>query len=216
MITLEQRIARLESLLTRIMSEVKSDIRVALPAKVVSFNPSKQTVSCIPTVRELVNLNGKVSYKDLPILEDVPIIMPRAGGWVITLPIKPGDECMVVFQDLCIDGWWFRGGIQNWNDLRRHDLSDAIAIFSPWSQPNAISNYSTSEVELRSLDGSIKLSLGPLGANIKAGETNTTGNITSEGTITGEALVAKNGYSGVVTVGTQVLSFANGILISVQ
>ena len=195
MITLEQRIARLEGLLTRIMSEVKSDIRVALPAKVVSFNASKQTISCIPTVRELVNLNGKVSYKDLPILEDVPIIMPRAGGWVITLPIKPGDECMVVFQDLCIDGWWFRGDIQNWNDLRRHDLSDAIAIFSPWSQPNVISNYITDGIELRSIDGSTKITIKNNKISI-LGDLEVTGKINASDTITSNVDVISGTISG--------------------
>lgn len=195
MITLEQRIARLESLLTRIMSEVKSDIRVALPAKVVSFNPSKQTVSCIPTVRELVNLNGKVSYKDLPVLEDVPIIMPRAGGWIITLPIKPGDECMVVFQDLCIDGWWFRGDIQNWNDLRRHDLSDAIAIFSPWSQPNVISSYITDGIELRNIDGSTKITI-KSGKISVLGDLEVTGKINASDTITSADDVISGTISG--------------------
>ena len=153
---------------------------------------------------------------DLPELKDVPIVMPRGGEWIITMPIKVGDECMVIFQDLCIDGWWFRGGIQNWNDLRRHDLSDAIAIFSPWSQPNSISNYNTTDLELRNLEGSIKVSLTSLGLDIKTQETNTSGNLTSKGTITGETLIAKNGYTGVVTVGNQLLSFANGILISVE
>lgn len=195
MITLEQRISRLENLLTRIMSDVKSDIRVALPAKVVSFDATKQTISCIPTVRELVNLNGKVEYKDLPVLEDVPIVMPRAGNWIITLPVKPGDECMVIFQDLCIDGWWFRGDIQNWNDLRRHDLSDAIAIFSPWSQPNVISSYITDGIELKSLDDSTKITIKE-GKILVLGDLEVTGKIHATDTITSDIDVYSASISG--------------------
>lgn len=190
MISLEERIQKLESLIRRISSDVKSETRVSLPAKVTSFDPGRQTISCIPTIREMVNINGSVSYRDLPELRDVPIIMPRAGNWLITLPIKVGDECMVVFQDLCIDGWWFRGGIQNWNDLRRHDLSDAIAIFSPWSQPNTVSSYSSENMEIRSLDGSIKISLTQSGINIEApqglninGNVNVTGDVQVSGAI---------------------------------
>lgn len=208
MITIEERIQKLESLLTRISSDIKSDIRVSLPARVTAFDSTKQTISCIPLIREMVNINGTSRYQELPELIDVPIQMPRAGGWSITFPIQVGDECMVIFQDLCIDGWWFRGGIQNWNDLRRHDLSDAIAIFSPWSQPNTIPSYSTSNLEIRSDDGSIKISLTPNGVNMTfpngytiTGDGTITGNIqvdgdiTASGTIKGDTEVIAAGIS---------------------
>ena len=202
MITLEERLQRLESLFTRISRDIKSDIRVSLPAKVTSFDPVKQTISCIPLIRELVNINGSVKYTDLPELKDVPIEMPRAGNWVITFPIKVGDECRVTFQDLCIDGWWFRGGIQNWNDLRRHDLSDAIATFSPWSLPNAISNYNSTDMEIRDLTGQIKLKFSENGVVLDApdgfsinGDVNITGDVTSSGTITGTTEVIGKGIN---------------------
>ena len=208
MITLEERIQKLESLLNRVSSDIKSDIRVSLPARVTAFDPTRQTISCVPLIREMININGLSSYQELPELVDVPIQMPRAGGWSITFPIKAGDECMVIFQDLCIDGWWFRGGIQNWNDLRRHDLSDAIAIFSPWSQPNTIPSYSTSNLEIRSDDGSIKISLTPNGVNMTfpqgytitgngtiTGDIQVNGNITASGTITGNTEVVAAGIS---------------------
>lgn len=188
MITLEQRISNLEILINNLVSNIKSDIRVALPAKVTSFDPVKQTISCIPTIRELVNINGEVSYKDLPELLDVPISTPRGGDWVITMPIKAGDECMVIFQDLCIDGWWFRGDIQNWNDLRRHDLSDAIAIFSPWSQPNTIPSYNTEAMEIRSIDGSTKMTF-TQGKVTLIGSLDVNGDVTSTGTVTGKTEV---------------------------
>lgn len=189
MINLEERINNLENLISNILSTVKSDIRVALPARVTGFDSSKQTISCIPTIRELININGVVEYKDLPELKDVPISIPRSGNWAITLPIKIGDECMVIFQDLCIDGWWSRGGIQNWNDLRRHDLSDAIAIFSPWSQPNTIPAYNTESLEIRSLNGSTKMTFND-------GEVNLIGDLKVTGTITATTDVISGTISG--------------------
>lgn len=203
MITVEERLNRLENLVSRIIEDTKSDIRVSLPAKITSFDSVKQTVSCIPTIRELVNINGEVKYTTLPTLQDVPIIIPRAGNWALTLPIKAGDECIVIFQDLCIDGWWSRGDIQNWNDLRRHDLSDAIAIFSPWSQPNTIPSYSSSNAELRSLDGSIKISMTTNGIIVDApqgvvinGNTTINGDTTCTGTVTGQTDVIAGTISG--------------------
>lgn len=191
MISLEERVGRLEQLLQNIEHNVLAGLRVSLPAIITSFDAEKQTVSCIPAIRELVNTNGKAKFTTLPELKDVPICIPRAGGWNITFPIKEGDECMVIFQDLCIDGWWFRGDIQNWNDLRRHDLSDAIAIFSPYSQPNVLSSYNTSGMEIRSNDGSIKITLTndgvkmifPQGFKVE-GDGEITGNISVDGDIT--------------------------------
>lgn len=203
MINIRERISRLESLFTQLSQSIKSEIRVSLPCKVIEFDPQKQTISCIPLIRELLNINGKVKYVDLPVLKDVPIQMPRAGNWAITLPIKEGDECMVIFQDMCIDGWWFRGGVQNWNDLRRHDLSDAIAIFSPWSQPNTLSNYSTNNLEIRSLDGKINISLGEKGVNMSfpqgysiEGDGTFKGNLSVEGDVIANGVSLKNHTHG--------------------
>ena len=160
MITLQQYLSDTQAYLDSLRSEIKATTHVSLPAIVTKFDAQKQTINCIPAIKELIYLNGSVSFKQFPELQEVPIEVPRAGNFAITLPITVGQECRVTFQDLCLDGWWSRGGIQSWNDLRRHDLSDAIATFSPWSQPNVISNYSTNNLELRSLDNQTKISLG--------------------------------------------------------
>ena len=168
-LTFPERIANGEYSLNELAREIKGEIRVSLPCIVTKFNATKQTIDCIPAIRELINIGGKLNYVELPELKEVPIEVPRAGNYAITLPITVGQECRVTFQDLCIDGWWARGGIQNWNDLRRHDLSDAIATFSPWSQPNTISNYSTTDLEIRSLDGTQKISLSNTGIHLQMG-----------------------------------------------
>ena len=170
MIGISERVGNLTNLLNQTLHDYDANMHVSLPCIVTKFDSTKQTISCIPTVRELVNMNGSLKFVDFPELKDVPIEVPRAGGYSITLPITVGQECRVTFQDLCIDGWWARGGIQNWNDLRRHDLSDAIATFSPWSQKNTLSNYSTDSLEIRKDDGSISIKLGQEEVNIKNGQ----------------------------------------------
>ena len=54
------------------------------------------------------------------------------------MPIKPGDECLLVFCDTAIDGWWQSGGVQGQIDSRRHDLSDGICLLGTWSKPRRI------------------------------------------------------------------------------
>ena len=169
-LTLPERIAQTQSVLEEFGRKIKGQIRVSMPCIVTNFDPEKQTVNCIPAIRELINIGSQVKFIQLPELREVPIEIPRAGNYAITLPIKVGQECRVTFQDLCIDSWWVRGGIQNWNDLRRHDLSDAIATFSPWSQPNSIPQYSTESLEIRSLDGTQKVALNKEDIQISMGD----------------------------------------------
>ena len=139
---------------TEVLRKFKStfnfNLRVAVPCIVQSFDVDAQTIVARPAIREqLVDENGNKLWKDIPDLLDVPIVLPRAGGYVITFPIQQGDECLVIFGDSCMDAWWQNGGVQNQIEMRRHDLSDGFAILGCWSQPRVISDYSTDSVQLR-------------------------------------------------------------------
>ena len=59
----------------------------------------------------LAKPEGGADLVPLPILPDVPVMFFGGGGMTITAPIKPGDECLVIFADRCIDGWWWLGGV---------------------------------------------------------------------------------------------------------
>jgi hypothetical protein len=157
-------------------------LRSSIPGIVVSFDAIKQTCVVQPAIQEIVLLpppsTSSTSKPDvtqniptnvtIQPLEDVPVIMTRAPGWSITLPIVKGTECLLVFADTCIDGWWQNSGVQPPFDRRRHDLSDAMALFGPWSQPNVLRNYSTSSMQLRSDDQSVVIDLAMTGVTITA------------------------------------------------
>jgi len=131
-----------------------TDLRVSIPGIVQSFDPIEQTVTVQPAIRErIVDGEGTVNMVNLPLLLDVPVVLLRAGGFVLTMPVVPGDECLVIFSDSCIDSWWSQGGVQVQAEKRRHDLSDGFAIMGTWSQPRRIVNYSTNSSQLRSEEG---------------------------------------------------------------
>lgn len=127
-----------------------AQLRVAIPGIVESFDAERQTVSVQPSITENIQA-GEAAIKaaQLPILTDIPICFPRAGGYSITLPVKKGDECLLVFADMCIDGWWQSGGVQDQMETRRHDLSDAFAIIGTTSQPKKVSAYSSENLQIR-------------------------------------------------------------------
>lgn len=114
------------------------NMKVSFPAKVTTVN-ANGTVNIQPVIREkLISSGNSVSYVNLPIIPNVPICWPNAGGYSITFPIDVGDECLAVISDQSFDNWWLYGGVQNPIEYRRHDLTDAIAIFGPKSIPNAL------------------------------------------------------------------------------
>lgn len=153
----------------------KSVLRVACPGIIQSFNEEEQTVVVQLALRELISReNLSQEWIDIPLLLDVPIVVPRAGNYCMTFPIKQGDECLVIFADMCIDAWFSYGGIQNQLERRRHDLSDGFAILGVWSQPNRIKNYSTNSTQLRNLDGTSYI-------EIKGNDINLIGNVKVNG-----------------------------------
>ena len=120
--------------------ETGDKIHCALPGVIEAFDENEQTVSVRLAVREKVRDETGEGYteKEIPVLQNVPIFFPRAGGWSLLFPIQKGDECLVVFCDRCIDGWWQSGGVQSQAESRSHDYSDGIALIGPWSQPRRI------------------------------------------------------------------------------
>jgi hypothetical protein len=167
-LTLEQRLTPSIARAQELETKIGQSLRVFLPAVVQSFNPGPPaTVSVLIATNERVEQNTggtvyslKTEAMQLPLLQDVPVMMPSAGGWSLTFPIQPGDECLVVFADTALDVWFQNGGVNN-NPIsqRRHSLSDAVAIFGLRSRPRGLAGYSTSSAQLRNDDGTVVIDL---------------------------------------------------------
>ena len=134
-------------------------LRVALPCRVLSFDPVKQTVAAQPVIQQLLSDGSSEAY---PALQDVPVYCQRGGGFVVTMPIKAGDPCLVIFGDRCIDNW-FAGNEAAPADYRMHDLSDGFALVGFAPMPGVVPNYSATAAELRSVSGQQSVKLDPDG-----------------------------------------------------
>lgn len=97
----------------RMMESFGIGLRVAAPGIIQSVDYERQTCSVQLAVRECLNDEGNLKWVDIPELPDVPFFVYAGGGYCITLPVSPGDDCLVVFADSCIDAWWQNGGVQN-------------------------------------------------------------------------------------------------------
>ena len=177
----------------------QSKMWTAGPGLIESYDPDAQTVSVQLTTRGSVSDEaGNTAAQDMPLLVDVPVVFPRAGGFAITFPVIPGDECLVVFGSRCIDGWWQSGGVQSPLEDRMHDLSDAFAILGPTSQPRVLADVQTDGVEMRTEDRStyLKLTAGTIfikGNIVHEGDVTQTGNLTTQGTVMGTVVKTTSG-----------------------
>lgn len=155
------RAAAQDEALRRMNDNSAAKMRVAIPAIVKSYDRTTQTITAQPTIREKIidRTTGNIQWIDLPILVDIPVVFPQGGGFAIVFPLDEGDEVLLLFNDMCMDSWFEQGGIQNWNDRRRHDLSDAIAIPGPRSMPNVLEGILPNCMEMRTVDGDTRMGI---------------------------------------------------------
>lgn len=219
---LEQRIANETDFFHLLIDKIKFEIRVAAIAVVKSFDKEKQTISAQITTRERIFSQGNYDVKKIPIIEDIPVVMLRAGNFAITMPVTVGDECLLVFLDTCMDAWFQNGGEDN-NQIfqRRHDISDCVAIVGIWNQQKVISDYAEDKIQIRSLNGETTIDVSDTNIEIKAPaqiniESSGTMEITSTGTmdIESSGIVSVKGTAVNINDGQALLSPAGIILES--
>lgn len=134
----------------------------ALPAIIVSYDAAKQTCQCQPTIQALVrDQSGVAAWVTLPILVDVPVLFPGAGGFTLTFPVAAGDEVLVIFSSRAIDGWWQLGDVRPQVELRMHDLSDGFALLGTRNQTRMLPSLSTTAVQLRNDAGDAYVQIKP-------------------------------------------------------
>jgi hypothetical protein len=165
-LTIAERLANENVLWKSICKRVAYTLRVSLPGIITAFNSVTQMCSVQLTLTENTIINEIIQATKIPVLDDVLLMLPGDSNWCITYPSLVGSECLVLFADMCVSAWSTNGGIQNQEVTRRHSLSDGFAILAPRSQPNKIPNYSTTAMEIRSMDGTVKLSFTEAGIAI--------------------------------------------------
>ena len=149
-----ERLDDVEQSLRLAQENAQAHIWTALSGLVQDIDLARQTCSVQPAIRgTITDKEGAEQAVDMPMLVDVPLVFPRAGGYALTFPVRQGDECLVVFASRCIDAWWQSGGVQKAAEWRMHDLSDGFAILAPTSQPKRLQSVSDSAVELRTENG---------------------------------------------------------------
>lgn len=120
----------LYDLLQQVKTETLKGLRVCLPASISGVDPATGTVSVVIGVMQKVAQQGLPAGLALayPELTMCPVFTLQGGGVGAVMPIKVGDECLVVFADRCIDAWFETGQPMPLPSVRMHDISDGFVL----------------------------------------------------------------------------------------
>lgn len=193
-------------LIRRTFVEMMKDVGTSIPGHFLSFDPETQLAQVqIGIVR--IDSNGS-TFEPSPLIE-CPVAFLGGSEFFIEHQIDPGDECLVIFSQRCIDGWVNTGGVANNPIMRFHDFSDAAILPGLRSQPNKITNFNNDGVRLRNKagdkyiwlkkDGTADITVDTLNINgniVHNGDTTQTGDVD----ITGEATVSVDVVGGGISL----------------
>jgi hypothetical protein len=222
----------------QLVKQALMDTRCATPAFLAEdMDYTAQTVTVQVAIQERVRTPNGAQWWDIPPIVHVPIVVPRGGGYSVTLPLKKGDEGLLVFCDTCFDNWWVNGqnnsppaytsptaqavsGSQTQFEVRRHYVHDCGFIPGMWSQPNVLQNYSTTSMQVRADDGQTIIDVSENGVTLQADGTTTVVQLTGSGvSVTAPVMTVANGGTAQVLVTdafyqyfvTKVLPFLEGL-----
>lgn len=100
--------------------EVMNEMHTAMPGKIVSYSGGMASVR--PSLRYKTP-RGK--YMQYPVISSVPVVVPHGGNASIAVPIKAGDDCLIIVSEQSLDEWM--SGAEDDTQLL-FDLSNAICI----------------------------------------------------------------------------------------
>jgi hypothetical protein len=113
------------------------DIHTALIGRIERYDAAEQVADIKPVLKRSIKAKDEIKQEDLPMLVDVPIVFPRAGGFFLSLPIQPGDHVQVIFNETSIDDFLTELP-STINSAGRFTLQGAVAIPGIYPQSMAL------------------------------------------------------------------------------
>lgn len=162
----QSRTPTLGEVLNTAIGKSLEGVFVGLPGIVESYNAATQTAKIRPALkRPYVNEDGSEASDDLPVLEDVPVVYPKGGGFFLSCPLEKGDNVLLVFCDNALDEFFLSSGSIQVDpiNLRMHDISDAVAIPGLFTQLTTIKDVDGINLVLGKDQGGMKLKITPTG-----------------------------------------------------
>lgn len=129
----------IEDVLKRIKDKISSNVRVCIPGVISKYDHKTQKAEVKIDIQELFEDDTSL---ESPVIPGVPVIMPCSGGAFFSMPVKPGDFCLLVVCDRDISNWLLGASNQKPNSKRKHNITDSVAIMGlrPFTKTSNIPN----------------------------------------------------------------------------
>lgn len=134
---------------------VVDDLHTLLPAKIKRFDPESCTADVVPYGRYLTADDEEVEY---PMVANAPVMFPwnAAANAGMLIPVKEGDDCMVLFSEIELDEWL--SGAQS-DAPMRFDQSSAVVIPGLLKQGNTLIQQASENDSVIVSAGSTKMTV---------------------------------------------------------
>ena len=134
------------TILLNLKQNIFRSLNVCKPGKIISFDSATKTAQV--QIQDKFIMDDGSSIKSYPPLVDCPVFTLQGGGANLTMPVKAGDPCLILFSDRNLDNWFSTGSEAAPATFRCHDLSDGIAFVGISSLQDSTVEYYTNEVRL--------------------------------------------------------------------
>lgn len=122
-------IVRNAALLRQIMDARLADVHTSMPGQVKAFDASAQTITAQPLLKHVFqDADGNELEESYPEIRNVPILYPRAGGFVVAWPLAVGDPVLILFSEWALGLYRETGKETHPADLSRHGFAGAMAL----------------------------------------------------------------------------------------
>jgi hypothetical protein len=159
--------------LDRVYAEYRAALHTSFPAKVAAYDVAKQTVDLSPAIaREVAADDPDVAwgFEALPTLVNVPVMWPRAGGHVITFPLKVGDWMLVVCAEQSTMLWRQKGTLATHPAINDpHGLNGCVALPGWFPDTQKLANVSGSDLVIGNLESDATVRIKPDGEVVVGG-----------------------------------------------
>lgn len=146
----------LKDLLDQLKRDIFLTFNCCHVATVQSFDTENGTLNARVNYSKTVSdSQGNQTSVNYPNLIDLPVFALAGGNCALTMPIAPGDQVMVLFNDRDLDNWFQGARSGQLNSPRLHSFSDGIALVGL----NDISGWDAVRALLS--NGIVKLGINP-------------------------------------------------------
>lgn len=136
-----------------------------LPARIVSYDRATNRAQVVPMIRILTTDGRQIERAQIA---SVPVMWPGGGGFILNFPLNPGDLGWIKANDRDISLFLQTFKTNAPNSLRLHSFQDSVFLPHPMTG-YSIAGEDAAAAVLQSLDGTVKVSVGPEGVVLAAG-----------------------------------------------